>query len=126
MNYKMMGMEVSERVVKDFLHNIFSIKIDGSRNKKIIKICGIKLGSYRPKKTIKLFREMGVKIGEVTRIISPPNFGKIKIGNNCFVGCNVTILPNVIIWNDCIIGAGSIVTKMFLMVKFGLAILQNV
>ena len=38
-------------------------------------------------------------------------FGKIKIGDNCFIGCQSVILPNVTIGNDCIIGAGSVVTK---------------
>lgn len=38
-------------------------------------------------------------------------FGKIKIGNNCFIGCNSTIMPNVIIGNNCIVGACSLVTK---------------
>ena len=39
------------------------------------------------------------------------NFGRIKIGNNSFIGCNVTILRGVTIGNNCIIGAGSVVTK---------------
>ena len=38
-------------------------------------------------------------------------FGKIKIGNNCFIGCHSIILPGVAIGDDCIIGAGSVVTK---------------
>ncbi len=38
-------------------------------------------------------------------------YGKIKIGNNCFVGYNVTILPGVTIGNNVIVGAGSLVTK---------------
>jgi acetyltransferase-like isoleucine patch superfamily enzyme len=37
--------------------------------------------------------------------------GKIKIGNNCFIGMNSIILPNVIIGNNVVIGAGSIVSK---------------
>ena len=37
--------------------------------------------------------------------------GEIKIGNNCFIGCNTTILPNVTIGDNSIIGAGSVVTK---------------
>ena len=37
--------------------------------------------------------------------------GKIKIGNNCFIGINSIILPGVKIGNNVIIGAGSIVTK---------------
>lgn len=35
--------------------------------------------------------------------------GKVKIGNNVFLGANSTILPNVSIGNNCIIGAGSVV-----------------
>jgi len=38
-------------------------------------------------------------------------YGKITIGNNCFIGCRTTILPNVKIGDNTIIGAGSIVTK---------------
>lgn len=35
-------------------------------------------------------------------------FGKIKIGNNVFIGMNCTILPNTIIGSNCIVGAGSV------------------
>lgn len=35
----------------------------------------------------------------------------ILIGDNVFIGCNVTILPNVKIGNNVIIAAGSIVSK---------------
>ena len=38
-------------------------------------------------------------------------FGRIKIGNNCFIGAKTTIMKNVTIGDNCIIGAGSIVTK---------------
>lgn len=38
-------------------------------------------------------------------------FGRIIIGDNCFIGCNSTILPNVTIGNNCVVGAGSVVTK---------------
>lgn len=37
--------------------------------------------------------------------------GKVKISDNCFVGANVTILPNVEMGENSIIGAGSVVTK---------------
>jgi acetyltransferase-like isoleucine patch superfamily enzyme len=40
-------------------------------------------------------------------------FGKIKIGNNVFIGNNCTILPNTIIGNNCIIGTGSVVRGKF-------------
>ncbi len=37
--------------------------------------------------------------------------GRIKIGNNCFIGANSIILRNVTIGNNCIVGAGAVVTK---------------
>ena len=36
-------------------------------------------------------------------------FGRIIIGDNCFIGLDSIILPNSIIGNNCIIGAGSVV-----------------
>ncbi|HCU07032.1 MAG TPA: acyltransferase [Holosporales bacterium] len=38
-------------------------------------------------------------------------FGKIEIGNNCNIGVNAIILPNVKIGDNCIIAAGAVVTK---------------
>jgi acetyltransferase-like isoleucine patch superfamily enzyme len=40
-------------------------------------------------------------------------FGKIKIGNNVFIGNNCIILLNTTIGNNCIIGAGSVVRGNF-------------
>jgi len=40
-------------------------------------------------------------------------FGRIKIGNNVFIGNNCTILPNTSVGDNCIIGAGSIVRGQF-------------
>lgn len=37
--------------------------------------------------------------------------GKVKIGNNVFVGAKAIILPNVKIGDNCIIGAAAVVTK---------------
>ncbi len=37
--------------------------------------------------------------------------GKVKIGNNVFIGASSTILPGVFIGDNVIIGAGSVVTK---------------
>jgi acetyltransferase-like isoleucine patch superfamily enzyme len=36
-------------------------------------------------------------------------FGKIKIGNNCFIGVGCIILPRTSIGDNCVIGAGSVV-----------------
>ncbi len=38
-------------------------------------------------------------------------FGPIVIGKNCFVGCRTTILANVHVGDNSIIGAGSIVNR---------------
>lgn len=38
-------------------------------------------------------------------------YGKIVIGNNCFIGMMSIILPNVEIGDNSIVGAGSVVTK---------------
>lgn len=38
-------------------------------------------------------------------------FGKIKIGENSNIGWDATILPNVTIGKNCIVGCGAIVTK---------------
>lgn len=37
--------------------------------------------------------------------------GKVKIGNNVFIGINTIILPNVKIGNNVIVGAGTVVSK---------------
>ena len=37
--------------------------------------------------------------------------GKIKIGNNCFIGMGCKIMPGVTIGDNVIVGAGAIVTK---------------
>jgi len=41
-------------------------------------------------------------------------FGRINIGNNCFIGMHAIILPGVTIADNCIVGAGSVVTKSFM------------
>lgn len=38
-------------------------------------------------------------------------FGRIKVGNNCFLGYRSVIMPGVTIGDDCIIAAGAVVTK---------------
>ena len=40
-------------------------------------------------------------------------FGKIVIGNNCFIGEKSTILYGVTLADNIIVGAGSVVTKSF-------------
>jgi len=35
----------------------------------------------------------------------------IKIGNNCWFGANVSVMPGVTIGNGCVVAAGAVVTK---------------
>lgn len=35
----------------------------------------------------------------------------VKIGNDCWLGANVTVCPGITIGDNCIIGAGSVVTR---------------
>ena len=38
-------------------------------------------------------------------------FGKINVGNNCFIGARSIIMPNIKIGNNVVVAAGSVVTK---------------
>ena len=40
-------------------------------------------------------------------------FGRVNIGNRVFIGMDTIVLPGVTIADNCIIGAGSVVTKSF-------------
>lgn len=40
-------------------------------------------------------------------------FGKIEVGNNCFIGIGACILPNTKIGDNCIIAAGAMVKGVF-------------
>ena len=61
----------------------------------------------------------GAVITAGTRILThyfSPNdgyyyFGRVKIGQDCFIGVNTLIVNSVIIGNKAVIGAGSVVTK---------------
>jgi len=37
----------------------------------------------------------------------------IKIGKNCFIGCNVLILKGSVIGDNCVVGAGAVVSGTF-------------
>lgn len=45
------------------------------------------------------------------RTIGYSKVGKVSIGNNVFIGANVTILPGISIGDSSIVGAGSVVTR---------------
>lgn len=51
-----------------------------------------------------VLRRMHPELAEMDR------FGKVKIGDNCHIGMNATIMPGVTIGKNCIVGAGAVVT----------------
>lgn len=40
-------------------------------------------------------------------------YGKIKIGDNCFIGARSILLPGVVLGDNSVVAAGSVVTKKF-------------
>ena len=53
----------------------------------------------------------GPGIGPVTSGLTE---GKpVSIGDKCFLGCNVVIMPGVKLGENCVVGANSVVTKSF-------------
>ena len=107
----------------------------GSKEKKInyLRKRGIKIGQNCEIHTIYFSTEPYlIEIGNSVRIATGTHFithdgsimcfrdelkgglfGKIKIGNNVFIGINCIILLNTSIGDNCIVGAGSVVRGQF-------------
>ena len=43
----------------------------------------------------------------------PMEVGKVRIGNNCWIGAHAIILKDVDLGDGCVVGAGAVVTKSF-------------
>lgn len=50
-------------------------------------------------------------IRSMEKFVDARNFGRIKLGENCFVGNNCTFLPGSQMGNNCILGAGSVLNS---------------
>lgn len=57
------------------------------------------------------FYTAGHPIDPIQRKLGYEYAKPIQIGNNVWIGGNVVVLPGIKIGNDCVIGAGSVVTK---------------
>ena len=53
----------------------------------------------------------GAGIGPVTSGLTQGE--PVSIGDKCFIGCNVVIMPGVKLGDNCVVGANSVVTKSF-------------
>ena len=45
--------------------------------------------------------------------VEKDKIGRIKIGNNVYIGTNALVMPDVKIGDNCVIGAGAIVSRIF-------------
>ena len=119
---------------KIYLHSLFS----NSRRIKYLRKCGAKIGKNCHIGSVGIFGsepyliEVGDNVyfsGRVNMYTHDggtamlydmgitdkkyDNFGKIKIGNNCFIGAESIILKNCTIGDNCIVGAGAVVSRSF-------------
>lgn len=53
----------------------------------------------------------GMKHGPEENELIPCN--EVRIGKNCFIGCNVIILKGTILGDGCVVGAGAVVSGVF-------------
>lgn len=85
-------------------------------NTTIIDTCTVSIGSrtlFGP--NVSLFSGGHPLDSHVRRGMNGPEFGKpVTIGEDCWIGGNVTILPGVTVGDGCTVGAGSVVTKVSL------------
>lgn len=62
-----------------------------------------------------------IEVETRNRLLNDPNGGDsnlipakpIKIGKNCFIGCNSIILKGTVLGDGCVVGAGAVVTGKF-------------
>lgn len=117
----------------DSIIKFLLLKVSDERRNRFLRRKGVKIGQNCKVHTVSFSTEPYlVEIGDNARITSGTIFithdgavncfqdeikggifGKIKLGNNVFVGTNCIILLNTTIGNNCIIGAGSIVRGHF-------------
>lgn len=74
----------------------------------------IEIGSNTTISSEVLFITHDASVGKIFgKKVASDLVGKIKIGNNCFIGARSTILYGVTLADNVIVAAGSVVTKSF-------------
>ena len=125
-------------MIKQYIKNLYYRKIKGMKQHEILiehlRKTGMKIGDdcWIFSSSIETAEPYLVTIGNHVMISSDVKFtthdasaayylkgtsdifGRITIGDNVFIGMGTIVLPGVEIAKDCIIGAGSVVTKSFL------------
>jgi acetyltransferase-like isoleucine patch superfamily enzyme len=115
------------------IYKLLLLKASDERRNKYLRKQGVKIGQNCRIHSVSFSTEPYlVEIGDHARIASGTIFlthdgavncfpgeidggifGRIKLGNNVFIGNNSIILLNTTIGNNCIIGAGSVVRGQF-------------
>jgi acetyltransferase-like isoleucine patch superfamily enzyme len=62
---------------------------------------------------VNIMADSGPNASSVMQKVFPISKGSITIGNNCWIGASVIILPNVTLGNYCVVAANSFVNKSF-------------
>lgn len=126
--YKPFQMNLITSIIKQLYEKILS-RSSQERRINYLRKQGIKIGQDCIINTMSFSTEPYlIEIGDQTIITSDTQFithdgsvhcfkdefdgivcGRIKIGNNVFIGSNSIILLNTTIGNNCIVGAGSVV-----------------
>jgi len=117
----------------DSIYNLLMIKAGEETRNNYLRKKGVKIGKNCKVHTVSFSTEPYlVEIGDNVRITSGTTFithdggvnvfrgeigggifGRIKIGNNVFVGTNCIILYGTTIGDNCIVGAGSVVRGQY-------------
>lgn len=115
------------------IYKMILLKVSDKRRNTYLRKQGVKIGQSCKIHTLSFSTEPYlVEIGNGARIASGTHFithdgavncfpdevdggifGKIKLGNNVFIGNNSIILLNTTVGDNCIIGAGSVVRGQF-------------
>lgn len=123
-----MNSKIRIILTKVFLHFVMNNPFFTSRiRRRALIICGAKIGKKTFIGANVYFDPLSIQnieIGEkcfITQNVSilvhffdtkrQFYFGKVQIGNNCFIGMNSLICKPIKIGNNCIIGAGSVITS---------------
>ena len=121
------------RSLFDSIYRLLLLKVGEETRNNYLRRQGVKIGQNCKIHTVSFSTEPYlVEIGDNVRVTSGTIFithdgavhcfreeigggifGRIKLGNNVFVGTNCIILFNTTIGNNCIIGAGSVVRGHF-------------
>lgn len=74
----------------------------------------ISIGSYVSiAQNVNIMTDSGPNASPAMQKIFPIKKGPVKIGNNCWIGASVIILPNVTLGDCCVVAANSFVNKSF-------------